>query len=41
MKLKKTGNEIDEYGNIINQNILNKNDNDNYNDNYNDNNNYF
>ena len=38
---KKTGNEIDEYGNIINQNILNKNDNDNYNDNYNDNNNLF
>lgn len=36
---KKTGNEIDEYGNIINQNILNKNDNDN--DNYNDNNNLF
>ena len=38
---KKTGNEIDEYVNIINQNILNKNDNDNYNDNYNDNNNLF
>ena len=40
-EIKKTGNEIDEYGNIINQNILNKNDNDNYNDNYNDNNNLF
>tara|TARA_B100001769_G_scaffold271448_2_gene264234 strand:+ start:725 stop:1339 length:615 start_codon:yes stop_codon:yes gene_type:complete len=37
---KKTGNEIDEYGNIINKNMLKNNDNDNdYNDN--DNNNLF